>query len=332
MPKTGFAISALAPIADVVEVARAAEAQGYESFWLTEGAGGRDAIAQLAFVAAHTTRIKLGTGVLTLFSRTSTAIAQAASCMQELSNGRFILGLGTGHKASVERTQGLPFARPVTRMRDYIRIARAAWRDGHVTYQGAAVSIPDFRMTSRPVPAPIYIACLGGKLAEVAGEMADGVVPLMASPQGIERLREAIAAGAARARRPVSAVDVGCFIVACASDDNAAADAEARRQVGRYASLPFYQRMLTISGFAEEIHRIQRAQALGEAAKIPDLVSSRMLDAITLRGDAARWRATLDRYRSSGVTNPIVYAAPVGKDQKSSLLKAVRMLSAKELG
>ncbi len=332
MPKTGFALAALLPIAEVVEVAQAAEAQGYDSFWLTEGAGGRDALAQLAYVAAHTQRIRLGTGVLTLFSRTATAIAQAATSMQELSNNRFILGLGTGHKASVERTQGLAFSKPATRMRDYIRIAHAAWREGHVTYKGGAVSIPDLRMTVKPIAAPIYIACLGGALAEIAGEMADGVVPLMASPQGIVALRESIAKGASRAHRPASAVDVGCFIVACASDDSAAADAEARRQVGRYASLPFYQRMLTISGFGEEIQHIQRAQALGEAAKVPDLVSDRMLDAITLRGDARRWHATLDRYRKAGVTHPMVYAAPLGKDQKASILKAVKMLTAKELG
>ena len=103
--------------------AQAAEAQGYESFWLTEGAN-RDSISQLAYLAAKTSRIKLGTGIITIFSRTPVMVAQTAAGMMELSGGRFILGLGTGHKASVERVQGQVFSKPASRTRDYIRIIR----------------------------------------------------------------------------------------------------------------------------------------------------------------------------------------------------------------
>ena len=266
MPKTGFAFPAMAslPIADVVEVAQAAEAQGYESFWLTEGAN-RDSISQLAYLAAKTSRIKLGTGIITIFSRTPVMVAQTAAGMMELSGGRFILGLGTGHKASVERVQGQVFSKPASRTRDYIRIIREALKGERVSYQGEVVSVSDFRFGG-PLPAgelPIYIACLGGPLARVSGEMADGVVPLMASPQGIEKLWEGIAEGAAQAGRDPSKVDVAGFIVACASDDHAQAEAEARRQIARYGSLPFYQRMMRIGGFEEEVEKIVQAQAAG---------------------------------------------------------------------
>ncbi len=161
--------------------------------------------------------------------------------------------------------------------------------------------------------------------------MADGVLPLMASPADIERLRESIARGAARAARDPAAVDVACFIVACASSDRSAAEAAARRAIAAYASMPFYQRMLTIGGFQTEVERIAQAQARGESASIPDLVSDRMVESLSLTGDADRWRTTLGRFKGAGVTQPVVYASPVGGDAKASLLRAVRTLSAKDL-
>ncbi|MCH8284176.1 MAG: LLM class flavin-dependent oxidoreductase, partial [Chloroflexi bacterium] len=227
MPRTGFAFPTGTAAAHVVEVARAAEAQGFESFWLTEG-GGKDSISQLAYVAAHTDRIKLGTGIITIFSRTPVMIAQTTVGLNELSGGRFILGLGSGHEASVERGQGQRYVKPSTRMADYIRIIKSLLRDGHVSYQGEAVSVEDFRLigAETPVEAPVYVATLGGPLARVAGALADGVLPLMAGPEGIRRLREHIAEGARAAGRDPAAVDVACFIIACASDDASAAEAE----------------------------------------------------------------------------------------------------------
>ena len=332
MPRTGFAFGTGISIAEIVEVAQAAEAQGYESFWLTEG-GGKDSISQLAFVAAKTRRIKLGTGILTIFSRTPAMIVQTAAGMDDLSSGRFILGLGTGHKAAVERSQGQAFSKPATRMADYVRIIKGALTEGRVSHQGKAVSVEELRLSVRPLPkeVPVYIATLGGPLAKVAGAVADGVVPLMASPQGIERLREEIATGAAQVGRDPAEVDVACFIVACASDDRRAAEAEARRQVARYGSLPFYQRMLRISGFEVEVERFVQAQAAGDGARVPDLVSDRMLESLTLVGDARQWKEGIGRFRAAGVTLPIVYAAAVGPDSKASLLQAVRNLSASDL-
>lgn len=332
MPRTGFAFPTGTAAAHVVEVARAAEAQGFESFWLTEG-GGKDSISQLAYVAAHTDRIKLGTGIITIFSRTPVMIAQTTVGLNELSGGRFILGLGSGHEASVERGQGQRYVKPSTRMADYIRIIKSLLRDGHVSYQGEAVSVEDFRLigAETPAEAPVYVATLGGPLARVAGALADGVLPLMAGPEGIRRLREHIAEGARAAGRDPAAVDVACFIIACASDDASAAEAEARRQVARYGSLPFYQRMLRLSGFEAEVDRFVEAQASGDQNRLPDLVSDRMLEALTLTGPASSWRETISRFRDAGVTLPIVYAAPVRPDGDASLLQAARTLSPEDL-
>ena len=331
MPKTGFAFPTGYSAQVAVEVAQASEAQGYESFWLTEG-GGKDSISQLAYIAGQTTSIKLGTAIITIFGRTPVLIAQTSMSLDELSGGRFILGLGTGHQASVENHQGQSFVSPGARMVDYINVIRTLLSNGRVVYQGKAVSVAEFRMAGGGgLHVPIYLATLGGPLARTAGRLGQGVLPLMANPAGIERLCGHIAEGAKQVGRDPSDVDVACMIIACASDDEAAAEAEARRQVARYGSLPFYQKMLRLGGFEQDVDRFVEAQNAGEAHRLPELVSDRMLEEVTLLGPVDRWRSTLAKFRAAGVTQPIIYAAAVGNDHRGSLLQAVLTLTAEDL-
>ena len=333
MPRTGFAFPLAHHTSVVVEVAKAAEEQGYESFWLTEG-GGKDAISQLAYAAAHTERIALATGIITIFSRTPALVAQTAHGMAQLSGGRFILGLGTGHKASVEDGQGLTFSKPISRMEDYVAVLRQILREGRVRHEGKAYSVPNFDLrigADEPLnDVPVYIATLGGPGAQLAGRVAEGVVPLLASPMGIGALREDIVNGARWAGRELSDVDVAPFIIAVAGADSALVEKTLRANVGRYARMPFYQKMLRVNGYGPEVTAIQQAQADGDHHRIPDLLSDQMLEELTLSGPADRWRSTLQRYRAAGATQPIVYAAPAG-DPRESLLAAVRTLTAADL-
>ena len=333
MARTGFAFPLSFHTSLVVEVAQAAEAQGYASFWLTEG-GGKDAISQLAYVAAHTERIGLATGIITIFSRTPALVAQTAHGMAQLSGGRFILGLGTGHKASVEDVQGLPFSKPISRMEDYVAILRGILREGRVQHEGKAVSVSNFEFrigADEPLnDVPVYIATLGGPGAQLAGRVAEGVVPLLASPMGIGALREDIVNGARSAGRELSDIDIAPFIIAVAGSDSALVEKALRANVGRYARMPFYQKMLRVNGFGPEVTAIQEAQANGDDHRIPNLLSDQILEELTLSGPADRWRSTLQRYRAAGATQPIVYAAPAG-DPRESLLKAVRTLTSADL-
>ena len=211
MARTGFAFPLSFHTSLVVEVAQAAEAQGYASFWLTEG-GGKDAISQLAYVAAHTERIGLATGIITIFSRTPALVAQTAHGMAQLSGGRFILGLGTGHKASVEDGQGLPFSKPISRMEDYVAVLRQVLREGPRPTRGQGGQRPpifEFRIGAdeplngrgRSTSPPS-----AGRGPQLAGRVAEGVVPLLASPMGIGALREDIVNGARSAGRDLSDV------------------------------------------------------------------------------------------------------------------------------
>ena len=330
MARIGFAfgVSAQLSVQDVVELAKTAEEKGYESFWITEGSG-RDSISQLAVVAANTSDIRLGTGIVNIYSRSPSLMAMTAASMDDISQGRFILGLGAGHKQTIEGNHGVPLLKPATRMRDYISIVKSALKGGQVAYQGGAVSVSAFTLAMKPFRSslPVYVATLGGPMAEVAGEVADGVVPLLASPEGIQELVSGIKMGAERVGRSPSEVDVACFIIAAASHDASAAEAEARRQIARYARLPFYQKMMRISGFEPEMEVIAKAWVEGNGAEVPGLISDRMLDSLALIGNPEDWTDSVQRFVDAGVTLPIVYAAAVGEDALGSLQDALNPLA-----
>ncbi|MBI2936470.1 MAG: LLM class flavin-dependent oxidoreductase [Chloroflexi bacterium] len=330
MPRTGFAISTPMLIQDLVDVAKAAELHGYESFWLTEGTGNsKDAISQLSVLARETRAIKLATGIVHVWTRSAPIMAMTAASLDEISGGRFILGLGTGHRASVERIHGIPFTKPLARTRDYTVIIKRALAGELVDYQGESRPALGFRLSYLDVlkdhqpKVPVYIAALGPQMAEMAGEVADGIVPYLATPEHIRELVNDVRAGLRKAGRPSDAVDIACFIIACASPDQKAAFEEARRQLALYSRAPFYQNVLKRGGYAQEVEAIASAWASGDVAKATKAVPDRMVESLALVGTAAQWHQTLKRFRDAGVTLPIVYALPVGSNAKASILQAL---------
>ncbi len=320
----GFAVSTPLPIKDLIALAQAAEAQGYESFWITEGTA-RDAISQLGALAVNTSRIRLGTGIINIYSRTPSLVALTASTLSEISGGRFILGLGAGHKLSIEDNHGMPFRNPVQRMEDYVRIIKTALKERHVSYAGSTVSVPDFRILTpgqEPDP-PIYIATLAQRMGQLAGRLADGALPHMATPQGVQEVAANVREGAKAAGRDPSEVDIACFIIACASNDDGAPEAEARRHIARYAAMPLYQNMLRRGGYGEEADTMARDWASGNGEAAARSVSDAMLEELTLAGHPANWQRTISRYRAAGATQMILYGCPAGANATDSLMETL---------
>src|SRR3989441_10060656 len=161
MTRIGVAFSGgLAP-ADIVDCVKLAEALGYESAWVAEGHGG-DQFAILGACAVATRRILLGTSISSVFVRSATTIGMATATVDQLSNGRFILGLGSSHRVQVEPEHGIPFVQPTARLRDTIAIVRALLRDGVVAHHGEVVTIERFALwlpTPKP-DIPIYGSAL----------------------------------------------------------------------------------------------------------------------------------------------------------------------------
>ena len=168
-------------LATAVDLARRAEALGYESAWVTHGAG-RDSFLVLAAYGAATTRLGLGNGVVPIYPRHPVAMAQAALTLSELSGGRFTLGLGVSHRASMEVMLGLSLREPLAVMREYVAVLRGAL-DGAVAFDGRHYRVKwSLAVPERPAAPPIYLAALSRKMLELAGEIADRVAMTSSSP------------------------------------------------------------------------------------------------------------------------------------------------------
>src|SRR3954451_11566316 len=210
---------------------------GLDSVWVAE-AWGQDAVSLLGFLAARTSHVALGTGVLQIPARRPTATAMAAVTLDVLSGGRLRLGLGVSGPQVSEGWYGVPFARPVARTREYVEIVRAALsRKGPLTHEGREYRIPmeggtglgkPLKLLARPVqkPVPIYLGAVGPKAVEQAGEIADGWLPFMLDPRRADVLLEPLRGGLAQAGGTLADIDIAAAVpVGLDADAGAARDA-----------------------------------------------------------------------------------------------------------
>ena len=328
MKRVGVALLNTLPTGIVQAAAKASEEAGLEIFCLTETSTGygKDVSSQLAAAAVRTSSIKLGTSIIPIYTRTPTLIAQLATSLSEISDGRFVLGLGSGHSSNLADNHGIIIERPLQHMREYILIVKEALTKGTLSFKGEIYNIPDLELL-RPNPefaVPIYVGVLRPKLAELAGEMADGVMLNMVTFEYLEDVIPRVQGAARRAGRDPGAVDISCFALACA--DPTYGELVCRERIAHYHTMPFYRKHLTDSGFGEEVEKITKAVQQGGDSEGAKYVSSRMLDALALVGDPRKWSDKLDRYRKAGIGLPIIFLFPGGPDPGESILRGINGL------
>ncbi|HEX9818297.1 MAG TPA: LLM class flavin-dependent oxidoreductase [Methylomirabilota bacterium] len=279
-----------------IDLARLAETLGYDSVWVTHGLG-RDSFLVLAAYGAATTRLGLGNGVVPIYPRHPVAMAQAALTLAEVSGGRFRLGVGVSHRASMEAMLGLAIVEPLAVMREYVAVLRGALGAG-AAFEGKHYRVRwSLALPSRPAPPPIYLAALGPKMCELAGEIADGAILWLCPPDYVRDVaRPAIERGRRRAGKTLEGFDLVAAVPLAVTDDPAPARAAFRNELSRYASLPFYRAMMEASGLGEGLRAFDRDGAVPES----------MAAALGAVGDAATARAYLQAYRQAGVTLPAV--------------------------
>jgi alkanesulfonate monooxygenase SsuD/methylene tetrahydromethanopterin reductase-like flavin-dependent oxidoreductase (luciferase family) len=279
-----------------VGLAKLAEGLDYESVWVTHGVG-RDSFLVLAAYAAATTRLQLGNGVVPIYPRHPVAMAQAALTLAELSGGRFRLGIGVSHRASMESMLGLVVLDPLPVMREYVAVLRGALGAG-AAFEGKYYRVHwSLGLPTRPAAPPLYLAALGPKMCELAGEIADGVILWLCTPTYVRDVAmPALERGRRRAGKTLSGFDVVASVPLAVTDDVPAARAALRSELARYATLPFYRAMMQASGLGEGLRAFDRDGAVPES----------MAAALGAVGDAATARAYLQAYRQAGVTLPAV--------------------------
>jgi len=308
------------PIRDGMEYSRYAEERGFEAVWQAESRLVREATVPMAAYAAVTSRIKVASGVIPIWTRNVGLLAATFSTLDELAPGRVILGLGAWWEPLAGKV-GIDRRRPLRAMREVVEATRRLLAMERVTYHGEFVHLDDVEIDivhgdRSPKHVPIYIGATGMQMMELAAEIADGVVlNYMVSPAYNREAMEHLAIGAARAGRSVDAIDRPQLVVCSLDNDRELALDRSRELLTQYlgqqphimkasgvdpALIEEIGKVLTWPAGPEEIHKAMR------------LVPDDAVQMITASGTPEECRAKVDEYIAAGATCPILY--PLGSD------------------
>jgi len=299
-----------------VELARRAERAGFESAWAPEFHNHSGVLA-LAAAAIETERIELGTAIAWAFGRSPLLTAVTALDLDEMSGGRFVLGLGTGTRRMRTDWLGAPPERPARRIRETIEAIRAVWEAsaaGAVEYSGDLVRLsvrPYARAAQERASIPVFLAAVNAGMARTAGAVADGVIAHpMASSRYIEDvMRPAIAEGAeAEGRRPQD-IEVADWVVVGVSDDAEQAREDVKRQIAFHATVRTYDGILELHGFEQVAAEIRALWKRFDLAAMTALVTDEMLAAMGVAGSAEQCREQLAERAASA--ERLLLGAPV---------------------
>jgi F420-dependent oxidoreductase-like protein len=299
-----------------------AERLGYDSAWAAE-AYGSDAATILAWLAAQTSSIGLGSAIFQIPARSPAMTAMTAATLDQLSAGRFRLGLGLSGPQVAEGWHGQRYDRPLARTRDYLSVVRMALERKRVAYQGETMELPlpdgpgkALKLTIAPVQSrlPIYLGAMGPRNLALAGELADGWLGFMYAPEHAAGFRGYLEQGAARAGRDLDGFDVAPTVQVHVRDDVEAARDAMRPMLALYVGgmgsreRNFYNDQARRYGFERQAAEVQEHYLAGRVEAAVAALPAELIDLVTLCGPAGRVRERLAAFRESGVGT--VLAAP----------------------
>lgn len=320
-----------------------AESLGYDSVWTSE-AYGSDAVTPAAWILAQTSKIKVGTAIMQMPARSPAMAAMTAMTLSELSGGRFIVGLGASGPQVVEGWHGVPYGRPVTRLKEYAAIMKQIFaREGPVTFEGHEYQLPykgpGATGLGRPLKSilkaedriPIYAASITDAGVQGAAEVADGFFPIWMDPDKYSVFAGPISKGLAASGRTIADFDVAPFVTAIMGDDVAACMQPIRGNMALYIGgmgardKNFYNNYCKRLGFEEAAIKIQDLFLSGRKDEAMAAVPAELIDACHLVGPADRIRDRLQRWKAAGKSGQ------VGSMLIGSQQPAVLELIAKEM-
>ena len=301
---------------ELIALAQEAERLGYDSAWAAE-AWGTDAVSVLAWLAATTSTIKIGSAILQMPARTPANTAMTAATLDLMSEGRFLLGLGTSGPQVVEGWHGEPWGKPLAKTREYIEVVRTALRRETLEFEGEHYSVPyngpdatglgkPLKLMMRPLRAeiPIYLASLRRRSVELAAEIADGWLPIFFSP---ERARQTFPVPFER-----DGLDIAPAVPAVLSDDVETAREVLKPYYALYVGgmgargKNFYNELACEYGFEEAAQRIQDLFLDGKQRDAAAAVPDELVDELALVGPRERIAERLEAWKESGATTMLV--------------------------
>jgi len=288
-------------------VAEHAEILGYESLWIADTGAGPDAFVVAAMAAMVTRNARIGTAVVPLYTRALPVHAAGAGSVAQLAPGRVILGVGVSSETIVDTWGGVPFRRPLARMRESVGVLRQMLAGERVTFEGKTVRTRNFRLVSPPPrPVPIYVAALMPAMLELAGEIADGVILNFMPVEAVPRMLAHVRAGAERAGRDPAAIEVVARFQTVVTDDVAPARNAIRHMMGPYFATTVYNRFVAWCGFADEARAIDAAWRARDRERNVGAVTDAMIDRLAIIGPADYCRERLAEFAAAGVTTPMI--------------------------
>jgi F420-dependent oxidoreductase-like protein len=330
----GFGTSA----AEQLELVKEAEGLGYDSAWAAE-AYGSDAASVLGWLAAQTGTINLGSAVFQIPARSAAMTAMTAATLDQLSGGRFRLGLGLSGPQVAEGWHGQRYARPLARTRDYLTVVRLALERRRVAYQGETLELPlpegqgkALKLTIAPVQPrlPIYLGAMGPRNLALAGELADGWLGFMFAPEHAAGFRAHLHEGAAAAGRDLGGFDVAPVVQVHVGDDLEAARDAMRPFLALYVGgmgsreRNFYNDQARRYGFERQAAQVQEHYLAGRKQEAAAALPAELIDLVTLCGPAGRVRERLAAFREAGVGT--LLAAPTAWTHQERLAQ-LRLLA-----
>lgn len=305
-----MAITLPAPFVDslgCVALAKRAETEwAYPAIWMAETAG-PDSFSLAGAMAVSTSTIEIGTAIVAVYNRTPAVLAMSAATLAQLSNNRFVLGLGSSSHAIMGEWNGVDFRAPLGHVRESVAIVRQALSGEKTDYDGKHFHSHGLRIGARASkPVRVYLAALREQMCELAGEIGEGLIinfqPASAMPQILAAYRR----GAAKAGRDGSKDEVVCRFQVCVTDDRAKARALVRMAFGGYLAAPVYNAFLDWCGFPEEAKAIAEAFARRDRAAVATAITDEIVDRIAIIGTADECREQIAGFVAAGVTTPVL--------------------------
>ncbi|OLS23115.1 MAG: 5,10-methylenetetrahydromethanopterin reductase [Candidatus Heimdallarchaeota archaeon LC_3] len=292
----------------LIDFISAIEDGGYEAAFVPE-IWGRDAFTFITQLADNTTKLKLGTGIVNLYSRSPATLAMTAASLAEISNGRFILGLGLSGPIVIEQFHGIPYDKPLTRTREAIEIIRTLLKGERLNHHGKIFDVQRFRLSIKELKhnVPIYLASLGPKNLELTGEIADGWFPIWMTPESLPKMMESINKGLNKANKSRNSFTIAPAMIVAASDDPSVRDL-ARGHIAYYVGGmgDFYYNLMVRQGYKEVADKIQTAWKNKERKKAAEIISDELIDDLAVVGTPEEVKQKLDLWRALGIDLPLI--------------------------
>lgn len=327
-PRTGLLFTGAPAVPEMVRLAQRAEQKGFESIWVAETRMTRDAFVPAAAIAQATEHVRIGTGIVNVYTRNPVTLAISFLSLNELAPGRTLLGLGAG-SPRVLAPQGIPFHKPLTRLREYCDVIPRLMCGETVSYDGAAVKLDEAKIEDvlstggqgLLAQMPLYLAATGPKAVRYAGTVADGILMnVCLSTAYVADKLELLEAGANEAGRSLADIEVAMGILSCPNEDEEAGRADARRFIALYlGTMPNIAKETGLDRRTiEDVANTLAGEGLDAAEK---LVPEGAIDTLAAAGTPEQCRKRLNEYRTAGIDLTVL--APV----EGTLEAAIDLLS-----